>query len=146
MGDEWYGSGRPPQRERPYLRDVYNVAGDRRDQLEGGNIDLSNRPNHMNEDGSVSTVRSMGMNVDGREVLVPTIADDGRLLSDDEAEREYRRTGRKFGAFGSVDASNDYAQRLHLQQESNKPGGDYGPQRLGRKEYGDLITTLLGVR
>jgi hypothetical protein len=44
--------------------------------LEFGNINLFDRPRVQNPDGSISTVRSMSFNLDGQEVLVPTVNDD----------------------------------------------------------------------
>lgn len=81
--------------------------------LEEGNIDMSTRPRVKNKDGSVSTVRSMSINEDGKEVLIPTVSDDGRILTEKQAIDLYHRTGRHLGKFSSVDAANKYAQKLH---------------------------------
>lgn len=81
--------------------------------LEEGNIDMSTRPLVKNKDGSVSTVRSMSINEDGKEVLIPTVSDDGRILTEKQAIDLYRRTGRHLGKFDSVEAANKYAQKLH---------------------------------
>jgi hypothetical protein len=59
--------------------------------LTPGNIDLHHRPRVTNPDGSISTVRSIGFEVDGREVLIPTVSDSGRILSDDEAVQTFRK-------------------------------------------------------
>lgn len=87
----------------------------------GGNIDLYNRPQLRNMDGSVSTVRSMSFNDGNGEILVPTIAFDNAgkpyLMSDDEAINRYYNTGEYLGKFKTVDAANEYASRLHRQQE-----------------------------
>jgi hypothetical protein len=141
----WYGKGRTPQEPNPYLKNLYDLAGKHPGLVEGGNIDLSTRPNHLNPDGSISSVRSMGINVEGKEVLVPTVADDGHMMSDDEAEAQYRHTGRKFGQFESPAASDEYANLLHLQQANNQPRGDYGPQRVSRQNYGDIITAMMAM-
>ncbi len=81
--------------------------------LEEGNIDMSTRPLVKNKDGSVSTVRSTSINEDGKEVLIPTVSDDGRILTEKQAIDLYRRTGRHLGKFDSVEAANKYAQKLH---------------------------------
>ena len=77
-----------------------------------GNIDLTNRPIVKRDDGSFSTVDSMSFNEDGKEVLIPTISDDGRVLSDEEAIRHYRNTGKYLGKFNSVEAADKYAKKL----------------------------------
>lgn len=82
-----------------------------------GNIDLLNRPVVPNEDGSISTVRSVGVNIDGQEVLLPTVSPEGKILSTREAVDLYKRTGQYLGKFKTPEESNAYAQRLHTDQE-----------------------------
>lgn len=83
-----------------------------------GNIDLYNRPKVRNEDGSISTVRSISFADDyGREILIPTVRDDGYIMSDDEALSHFIRTGKHLGIFESIEAANEYAERLHEAQE-----------------------------
>lgn len=84
--------------------------------LEKGNIDIHNRPVVKNPDGSISTVRSMSTNIDGREVLIPTVSDDGRIMSDDEAIDNFMRTGKHLGMFDNPDDATAYAESLHNQQ------------------------------
>ena len=81
-----------------------------------GNIDLTNRPRVVNPDGSISTVRSMSFNFDGKEVLLPTISDEGKNLSPEEAKEQFRRTGKHLGIFNSPEEATQYAQKLHEQQ------------------------------
>jgi len=84
--------------------------------LTPGNINLGNRPRVRNPDGSTSTVRSIGVNIDGREVLIPTVSDDGRIMSDEEAVQTFNRTGKHLGIFDTPENSAAYAQSLHEQQ------------------------------
>lgn len=81
-----------------------------------GNIDLKHRPIVKNADGSISTVRSMGVNIGGKEVLIPTVSDDGRIMSDDEAVDTHKRTGKHLGMFRTPEESTAYAERLHEDQ------------------------------
>ena len=85
--------------------------------LEKGNIDLAKRPKVKNSDGTISTVRSMSFEEDGIEILVPTISDDGKTLSEDEAIENYHKTGKFLGKFKTPEAATDYAKKLHQDQE-----------------------------
>ena len=90
-------------------------------QYGAGNIDLYNRPQYIQPDGSVSTVNSMSINEDGVEVLIPTIAYDnyGRpyQMTDQEAINHYHQTGEYLGKFNTPQEADAYAEKLHQQQE-----------------------------
>lgn len=108
---------RAPARSPSQVLDAVNSALLKpKGLVELGNIDLGNRPVVRNSDGTISTVRSMSFNDGKHEVLVPTIGDDGKVLSEDEAIGLYQRTGRHLGKFESPEHATDYAQRLHEEQ------------------------------
>src|ERR1051325_6251885 len=85
--------------------------------LSPGNIDLTKRPVVKNPDGTISTVRSMSFNEDGREILVPTVSPEGGILSDDDAINLYHQTGQHLGMFDNPQDADAYAQSLHNQQD-----------------------------
>ena len=91
--------------------------------VEQGNIDLRKRPKVQLEDGSTASVRPMSFNIDGKEVLIPTISQDGREQSRDEAIAEYKRTGKHLGMFDTAEHAKAYAEALRQNQEAESLGG-----------------------
>lgn len=85
--------------------------------IQPGNVDLTNRPRVQNPDGSVSTVRSISFGENGKEILVPTVSDDGRIMSNEDAISNYHNTGKHLGIFDGPDNATAYAQQLHKDQE-----------------------------
>jgi len=114
--------------------------------VEEGNIDLKNRPVVRNADGTISTVRSMSVGIGGKEVLIPTVSDDGRIMTENEAIKQYLDTGRHLGKFRTVEEANTFAKQLHNEQDkmyspgntlskfSSTPGG-------GANKKADMINT-----
>lgn len=86
-----------------------------------GNIDLYNRPQYRNADGSISTVDSTSFNIKGKEVLLPSVwMKDGkayRSSDGDEILQHFYDTGEFLGVFDTVDAANSYAEKLHDAQD-----------------------------
>lgn len=91
--------------------------------LEKGNIDLTTRPIVKNSDGTSSTVRSLSFESDGKEILVPTVSEDGRIMSDDEAIKQYEKTGKHLGVFKTPEAATAYAKNLHDDYEQGRIKG-----------------------
>jgi len=85
-----------------------------------GNIDLTKRPRVKNPDGSISTVRSIGVTFDDGTYLLPTVVGN-RVVSDDEAVQHFRKTGQHLGVFNNPAESNAYAEWLHQDQARMYP-------------------------
>lgn len=129
------GDGGLKQMGMPSMQDITNEF--KKEPVgnfaEKGNIDLFNRPVTQNEDGTISTVRSMSFNDGNHEVLIPTVADDGAILSEEDAINNYYKTGKHLGKFNSVEDANQYAENLHNQQE-----GLYGGVTGGAASISDF--------
>ena len=84
-----------------------------------GTVNLFEQPSVQNKDGTISTVDSVGVNIKGKEYLLPTVTPDGRHFQGTlkekaaQATEEFNKTGQHLGVFKSVAASNNYAAQLH---------------------------------
>lgn len=115
--------------EMALRRSEITPATNRYGALVPGNLDLTRRPYVKNADGSVSTVRSMsfregdksGSPYAGNEILIPTVSDDGRIMSGDEAIAEYDRTGKHMGVYSTVPAANEAGEQIHQDQMKTPP-------------------------
>ena len=69
-----------------------------------------NRPSYIDEAGNKRSEYRMGVNIDGRETLIPTVV-GGKQLSEDEALDRYYKTGLHMGQFNTPEEA-DYTSRL----------------------------------
>jgi hypothetical protein len=88
--------------------------------MEARNIDTSRLPevpNRIPGEGGISTVRSMGITEDGKEILLPTVFEGQLPDSAEEAERRaieyYRRTGKHLGKYATRSAADSAAMLTH---------------------------------
>jgi len=65
-----------PKAKVPFIGPRPVAAAPSAQAIEQGNIDLVAQPRVKNPDGTVSTVRSISVNIDGKEVLIPTVGRD----------------------------------------------------------------------
>jgi hypothetical protein len=92
--------------------------------MQPGNIDLNNRPRVQNADGTISTVRSMSYrNSKGEEVLIPTVSDEGAIMTPQDAIRYWGLKNMFLGKFANPEQADAYAEWLHNQQAKQYGGG-----------------------
>lgn len=113
-------------------------------QLEPGNVDLYRQPKVGNADGTVSTVDSVSVNIDGKEILIPRVTPDGRHLDTPAAIEEYKRTGRHLGVFDSPQAADAFAQQLH-EDYANGTYDQPGKYRTAGQIGSDLLQEGTGA-
>lgn len=96
------GQTYPPQQKlgglvlpTPMPKNVPGLVGD-------GTINLIQRP----------PAKTMVIEDEGNRVIIPMTDEDGKLLTAKQAERQYVRTNRHFGAFSSEQAAEEYQKRL----------------------------------
>ena len=92
-----------------------------------GNIDLLDRNTDLyDEDGKLMTVDSIGIEEDGKQIVIPTVVNqNGKWvhLSKDDAIDWYHKTGEYLGKFNTISEANAYAEQLHQRQDQIY-GGD----------------------
>ena len=113
-------------------------------QYGAGNIDLYDRPQYRNANGSISTVDSKSYNIDGQEVLLPTVWNRNgtpyHSSNDEEILQRYRDTGEYLGKFSTVEEANDYAEKLHLEQQERYPSSSLPAERGSKHKSGKEIS------
>ena len=91
--------------------------------LERGNIDLTKRPVVRGADGSIATVRSITIEKDGKQVLIPTVV-GGKIVSNQDAVKRYKDSGEHLGVFDNDANAESYAVKLHQAQAKYYGSGD----------------------
>lgn len=113
-------------------------------QYGAGNIDLYDRQQYRNANGSISTVDSTSYNIDGQEVLLPTVWNRNgtpyHSSNDEEILQRYRDTGEYLGKFSTVEEANDYAEKLHLEQQERYPSSSLPAERGSKHKSGKEIS------
>ena len=86
-----------------------------------GNIDLFNRPEVKNADGSISTVKSMSytaeINGNQKYILIPTVSDEGKIMSPKEAIKYWNNKQQHLGIYDTRKEADEAAQQIHIQQQ-----------------------------
>lgn len=112
-------------------------------QLEAGNIDLAKRPawKDLSNPKKIRTIVSSSFNIDGVEVLLPTLDPaTGKTLPNHEVISRYRQTGEHLGKFETPDDADRFARNLsHAQGERWRPAtssyGRYDTPRFNPDKY-----------
>lgn len=102
----------------PMLYSVYSKASM---PVEMGNINLYNRPQVKNEDGSISTVKSISIGIgedknSTKTALIPLVHPDGYIMDTKKAIEWYKESNQHLGIFNDEESANKYAENLHEQQ------------------------------
>jgi hypothetical protein len=86
------------------------------------------RPAVTNPDGSVSTVRSIGVGDERGQWVIPTVV-NGKVVSNDEAIKEWRagRNNAIGGPFQTIDEATAFGQKFHNQEAQRLGLGGSAP-------------------
>lgn len=97
-----------------------------------------------NDDGTYSTIRSITINEDGKEVLIPTVH-NGKILSNEEAIKVYQQTGKHLGKFRTSEDAHQFGLHISNEMASKFRSGEYStPDKIGEnaKPRSKMITPL----
>lgn len=118
--------------------------------IEPGNIPLQSRmgfpgtPMTNNPDGSISTVRSMGVEMDGQHILLPSISElvPSHVMDQMEAIKEFVRTGHHLGKFMSDEDAAAAGEAIH---EALANAMDLGGEALGERFHDRISGSIRGL-
>jgi hypothetical protein len=79
-------------------------------------LDYERYPKVKNPDGSFSNVVTASFNIDGKEVLLPTMI-GGRRVTAQQAIENYKKTGDHFGIFDSPQSAQAFATNLEASMQ-----------------------------
>jgi hypothetical protein len=112
--------------------DIASVIKEYHNPVEPGNLNLVKQPRVKNPDGTTSTVDSKSYGIDGQEVLLPSVTQDGRhLTKDEDILEEYKKTGKHLGKFRSPEGATKYATQLHDDYAAGKYDEPKAPSTFG---------------
>jgi hypothetical protein len=117
-----------------------------RGELEPGNVDLGKRTVTRNADGTISAIKSMAISENGREVLIPTMDEAGREMTEDEAIERYLGTGEHLGKFDSRDNATSWGKQLSARQgRAFMPAKGGSPEAISMRLETGKTDPLKGV-
>tara|TARA_R110000803_G_scaffold4054_6_gene13887 strand:- start:564 stop:2468 length:1905 start_codon:yes stop_codon:yes gene_type:complete len=107
------------------------------------NIDLNNRKPIRNEDGTISTVKSITVTVDDKFALIPTVWSDGKTskyMTEEAAIKYFQLSGEHLGIYESSEQADASAEKI------SKMMGDIYAKDAERslKAYNDRIKAKAG--
>lgn len=108
-----------------------------------GNIDLSQRPEVHNPDGTVSSVYSISIGTPQGEVIIPTVSPDGRIMDDEEAIQRYETTGEHLGIVDTPENATALARAIHNQEAMRTGAGRFLGDPAGPPTTGSAIERLM---
>ena len=98
---------------------MYTISDSFPGMIKAGNIDIAHRPTLKLPNGDIATVRSINVDIDdnGTQALIPTVGPNGEDWTDQQAIEHYQKTGENLGIFKDRASAEDYAEKLHEQQD-----------------------------
>lgn len=105
------------EEDNKYVTKSYNEQTGSTGLITRGTIDISNLKLTWNDDGTVSTVDSFSTNIDGKEILLPTVY-EGKRITEQEAIDLYKNEGKHLGIFTDKTSADTYGNLLHTDEET----------------------------